>query len=294
MDLHYKQEVTVGTLVLVAAALFIWGTMWLGGRSLGRAATITIAFPDAGTLKRGSPVKVSGVQLGEVREIEYQEYGRVLVRTNLDPRVQPKQDASAELASVGLVADAVINFNPGSSATPLAPDAVIQGRVDAGFMAIADSLGARAREVMGGISELTNRQLAESLRGTLAAVQRMATLYADPRTGPSAELTRTLVEVQRMGARLDTAIAELRLSNTVASADTLMAGLSRLSGDLRASARRFDTLMARVNRGEGTLGRLATDTLFYANAQRVLKSLQEFVDDLKRHPGKLGITLRVF
>jgi phospholipid/cholesterol/gamma-HCH transport system substrate-binding protein len=294
MDLHYKQEVTVGTLVLVAAALFIWGTMWLSGRSLGRAPTITIAFADAGTLKRGSPVKVSGVQLGEVQDIEYQDYGRVLVRTNLDPRVQPKRDASAELASVGLVADAVINFNPGTAAEPLGPDAVIQGTVDGGFMAIADELGAKAREVMSGISEMTNKELAANLRGTLAAVERMASLYANPRTGPSAELTRTLVEVQRMGARLDTAIAELRLSNTVATADTLMAGLSRLSADARATAQRFDTLMARVNRGEGTLGRFATDTAFYANAQRLLKSIQEFVDDLKRHPGKLGITLRVF
>jgi phospholipid/cholesterol/gamma-HCH transport system substrate-binding protein len=294
MDLHYKQEVTVGTLVLVAAALFIWGTMWLGGRSLGGAPTITIAFPDVGTLKRGSPVKVSGVQLGEVHDIEYQEYGRVLVRAELDSRVQPKQDASAELASVGLVADAVINFNPGTAAAPLAPDAVIQGTIDAGFMAIADTLGARATQVLGGISEFTNKELAETLRGTLAAVQRMASLYADPRAGPSAELTRTLQEVQRMGARLDTAIAELRLSNTVATADSLMAGLSRLSSDARATAQRFDTLMARVNRGEGTLGRFVTDTAFYANAQRVLKSVQEFVDDLKRHPGKLGITLRVF
>lgn len=294
MDLHYKQEITVGTLILVSAALFIWGTMWLGGRSFSREPTVAIAFTDAGTLKRGSPVKVSGVQLGTVSDIDYQEYGKVLIQVSLDSRVQPKRDASAELSSVGLVADAVINFNPGSAREPLPAGAVIAGTVDKGFMQLGEELGAKARDIMSGLSEIDSKRLAENLSRTLDAVQRMANLYSNPRTGPSAELTRTLVEVRQIGARLDTTLHELKLRGSLAQADTLMHNLSRLSADVRASALRVDTLIARVNRGEGTLGKFATDTAFYANAQRVLKSVQEFVDDLRKHPGKIGITLRVF
>jgi hypothetical protein len=37
-----------------------------------------------------------------------------------------------------------------------------------------------------------------------------------------------------------------------------------------------------------------SDTAFYDNAQRMVRSLQEFVDDLRRNPGKLGVTIRVF
>jgi phospholipid/cholesterol/gamma-HCH transport system substrate-binding protein len=294
MDLHYKREVTVGVLVVVSAALFIWGTMWLGGKSFSRPPALRIAFSDAGTLKRGSPVKVSGVQLGEVSEIEYQDYGKVLVRASLDSRVHPKRDASAELSSVGLVADAVINFNPGSAAEPLPPDAIIVGTVDKGFMEIGDELSAKAKEVMTNLNEVANKRLGEDISRTLLAVQRMADLYANPRVGPSAELQRTLVEVQRMGSRLDSTLNEFKVSGTLAQADTLMSSLAKLSGDARASALRLDTLLARVNRGEGTLGKFANDTAFYANAQRALKAIQEFVDDLRKHPGKLGVTVRVF
>lgn len=294
MDLHYKQEVTVGTLVVVGAALFIWGSMWLGGRSFSREPTVAIALTDAGTLKRGSPVKVSGVQLGTVQEIDYQEFGKVLIRIDLDPRVKPRRDASAELSSVGLVADAVIKFNPGVAAEPLPADAVIVGTVDKGFMALGDELSAKAKEVMSGLSDIANKRLADDISRTLSAVQRMADLYANPKVGPSAELSRTLAEVQRMGTRLDSTLNEFKLSGTMAHADTLMDNLSRLSGDAHATALRLDTLVARVNRGEGSLGKFAVDTAFYANAQRLLKSLQEFVDDLKKHPGKLGITVRVF
>jgi phospholipid/cholesterol/gamma-HCH transport system substrate-binding protein len=294
MDLHYKQEVTVGILVVVGLALFIWGSMWLGGRSFSAAPNITISFTDAGTLKKGSPVKVSGVLLGKVQDIVYQEYGKVLVRIKVDPRVQPKRDASAELSSVGLVADAVINFKPGTAREPLPADAVIVGTVERGFMALGDELSKKAKELMTNLSDIANKNLANDISRTLAAVQRMADLYANPKTGPSAELSRTLVQVQQMGARLDSTLNEFKLSGTMAHADTLMDHLSRFSTDAHATALRLDTLVARINRGQGSLGRFATDTAFYENAQHVLKSLQELVDDLRKHPGKLGITVRVF
>ena len=294
MDLHYKQEITVGTLVLVGAALFIWGTTWLTGRSFSREPLVHISFSDAGTLKRGSPVKVSGVQLGAVKDIEYRGYGDVLIQISLDSRVQPKQDAAAELSSVGLVADAVINFNPGTAAEPLPPDAVVKGTVDKGFMELGEELSVKAKEVMGGVSEVANKELATQLRSTLQAVQRLANLLTNQQTGPTAELTRTLTDLRRIGNSLDSNFRELKLASSVARADTLMGNLSRISGDVRATALRFDTLLARVNRGEGTLGKLAVDTALFANAQRTLKSLQEFIDDLRKHPGKIGLTLRVF
>lgn len=294
MDLHYKQEITVGALVLAGVGLFLVGTMWLGGRKFGRAPSVNIAFPDAGTLKRGSPVKVSGVQLGTVQEIDYQDYGKVLVRVELDPRVHPKRDASAVLSSIGLVGDAVIKLNPGIAPEPLPPDGVIVGTAEKGFMAIGDEISAKANSLMTNLSEVANKQLAQDLSRALGAIQRMADLYSNPNVGPTAELQRTLVEVQRMGNRLDSTLTEIKVSGSLAHADSLMSSLTNLSTDVRKATLRVDTLMARVNRGEGTLGRFVTDTAFYGNAQRALKAIQEFIDDLRKHPGKLGITVRVF
>ena len=34
MDIRYGREVIVGTLVIIAVAVFIFGTMWLSGRSV--------------------------------------------------------------------------------------------------------------------------------------------------------------------------------------------------------------------------------------------------------------------
>ena len=46
MDLNYKQEIAVGTLVLVGIALFIAGTTWLKGTKIGRERLVRVEFAD--------------------------------------------------------------------------------------------------------------------------------------------------------------------------------------------------------------------------------------------------------
>ena len=293
MDLHYKQEVTVGTLVLVGVMLFVGGTMWLSGKRFSTHPTVSVSFTDAGVLKRGSPVKVSGVQLGQVEDIVFQGFGKVLVHLNLDERIIPKRDATAELATVGLVADAVINFNPGQSPEPLPADAVIVGVVKRGIMDMGGELGEQAKAALGGVNDIKFKEVSEDLRRSLQAFERIASVYSNTTTGPVAQLATTMKGLQAVTARIDSVLTATRLDKTMRSADSTLGSLTELSATARGTAARLDTLLAKVNRGEGSLGMLASDTTFYANSQRLLKSLQELVDDIKKNPGKLGITVRV-
>ena len=48
MDLNYKQEITVGTMVLVGIGLFVGGAMWLKGTKIGREHLLRVEFDDVG------------------------------------------------------------------------------------------------------------------------------------------------------------------------------------------------------------------------------------------------------
>jgi phospholipid/cholesterol/gamma-HCH transport system substrate-binding protein len=294
MDLHYKQEATVGALVLVAILLFIGGTMWLGGKRISTRPTVAVQFSDAGTLKRGSPVRVSGVQLGMVDEIEFQGFGKVLVHLDLDEEAAPRRDAAAELATVGLVADAVINFNPGTAPEPLPEDAVIIGTVAPGFMDIGTKLGDQASSVLGGVNEIRFKEVSEDLQRSLRAFERLANVYSNTVTGPIAQLNTTMQGLRTVSARIDSVLLAAQLDRAARTADSLMVNLGRLSTSAQSTASQLDSVLARVNRGEGSLGKLMADTTLYQNTQRLVKSLQEFVDELKRNPGTLGVTVRIF
>ena len=68
MDLSYKQEVTIGGLVVLAIVIFFVGITWLSGRSIFSNSDewYIIRFKDSGNLKPSSVVRVSGVAAGKV------------------------------------------------------------------------------------------------------------------------------------------------------------------------------------------------------------------------------------
>jgi phospholipid/cholesterol/gamma-HCH transport system substrate-binding protein len=67
-----------------------------------------------------------------------------------------------------------------------------------------------------------------------------------------------------------------------------------MTAQLRSTAERLDTLLAGVNRGQGTLGKLATDSGFYYDIRDLSHSMRELLDELKKHPGKVPVTIKLF
>ena len=295
MDLHYKQEVTVGALVVSGIAIFVLGTMWLGGRSMKPGESqVQVQFADVGNLKRGNPVKVSGVSLGSVQEITFQSVGKVLVSLSLDPRVAPKADASAEITSVGLVGDLVISFNPGTADAPLPAGTVIQGTQERGLMTVGQELAEQAKGVLTGVQDVANKQLADDLHKTLTSIQRLTDTYANTRTGPSAELTTTLQSLQGVSRRLDSTLADPAIKRTIAQTESLTVRFNKLADQLAGTGTRIDSILGKVNRGEGTAGRMVNDSTLYVQLRDLSASLKAFVDDLRKNPGKISVQVKLF
>ena len=115
MDLRVR-EVTVGSIVIVAILVFIFGTMWLSGRRVSSGNTVRMQFANVSGLKRASPVRISGVNVGKVESIEFQDVGKVLVMASLPPKIKPRIDATAQIVSVTLVGDYAVDFDPRAQA----------------------------------------------------------------------------------------------------------------------------------------------------------------------------------
>jgi phospholipid/cholesterol/gamma-HCH transport system substrate-binding protein len=303
MDLTYKREATVGTVIIAAIVLFFIGTTWLSGRSVGGDSEDywKIQFRDAGNLKTSSAVRISGVPVGKVEKIQLVEAGKVLVSVSLPERITPKVDASAKIVAVGFVGDAVVEFSPGDAPVPLAKSKIIIGSQALGLADRAQVLSDRADSILLGAQAIVNVKTAEQLRstltaleGTLKAAQRTMVMYADSSHGPTAELTKTLASFQKLSTRLDSALAHPALSRTLNRTDTLTSNLAAMTAQLRSTAERLDTLLAGVNRGQGTLGKLATDSGFYYDIRDLSHSMKELLDELKKHPGKVPVTIKLF
>jgi phospholipid/cholesterol/gamma-HCH transport system substrate-binding protein len=303
MDSSYKQEVTVGSLVVLAILLFIVGTTWLSGRSVVGSSDEwwKIQFKDAGNLKVSSQVKISGVAVGKVERIRLVDVGKVLVEVSLPEKISPRVDAAAQIVAVGFVGDAAVQFDPGNAPEKLPRDRTIIGSQAAGLSDLATNLGDKADSVLVGAQAIVNQKTADqlyatmsALQGTLKAAQRTMDIYGNARSGPTAQLTQTLATLERMTARLDSTLANPGLVGALARSDSLTANLSTMTAQLSSTGARLDTLLLRINQGQGTIGKFATDTGFYTDIRSLSQSMKQLLDELQKHPGKVPVTVKIF
>jgi phospholipid/cholesterol/gamma-HCH transport system substrate-binding protein len=296
MELSYKREATVGLVIIAAIVLFVVGTTWLSGRSVSSDSDDywKIQFRDAGNLKASSPVRISGVPVGRVEDIKLLDVGKVLVFISIPDRIQPKVDATASIVAVGFVGDVAVEFNPGDAAVPLNKDKIIIGARSSGLADKAQELSDRADSVLLGAQAIVNQKTADQLRstltaleGTLKAAERTMRIYGDSTRGPTAELTRTMTSFRQLSERLDSTLGNPALGRTLSRTDTL-------TGNLAAMTARFDSTLAAINRGQGTLGKFATDSGLYYDIRDLSKSMKELLDELKKNPGKVGVTVKLF
>lgn len=301
MDLSYKQEVTVGGLVLLAIALFILGTTWLSGRSIGgdSGKYWHMQFKDVAGLKASSAVRVSGVQVGRVEEILLVNAGNVVVAVSLDKGIVPKVDAKAQVVAIGFVGDAVINLDPGQASEPLPKNRTIVGSQATGLTDRAEQLSHRADSVLIGLQTIVNQRTADdlhntlqALQGTLKIAQRTMDLYGNPKQGPTAALTDAITTFKQLGSRLDSTFANPALTRALNRSDTLAQHLAAMTAQFTSTGARLDSTLAALNRGQGTLGKFATDSSLFYDLRNFTQSANRFMEDLRKHPGKISPTIK--
>lgn len=296
MDLHYQREITVGTLVLAGIGLFVAGTLWLKGSTLrSPARTEQVRFTDAGGLQIDNEVRVSGYPVGKVTAIAFERPGRVLVTFTVPPSLEIHSDASAAIVTSLFASGSTMSLNAGSESAPLlAEGQVIVGTAGSDIFAKGSSLADRADSALIGVQAIANQRTADNLTATLAALQRVLNNLNQRLPTTTDEAQRTMIALRHLSERLDSTIATVPVGNAVARADTLARNLSTMSLQLTATGASLDTLLQKINRGEGTIGKFASDTGLYQDTRRALQSMQALIDELTKHPGKIAVQVKLF
>ena len=130
---------------------------------------------------------------------------------------------------------------------------------------------------------VAEEQLGVDLHNTLVATQRAMNLLSEAPEGAFVkQATRTLAATERAMVRVDSMLG----SGTGARIDTLSANLASLTNHLGSATVAIDTLLRRMNRGEGTLGKLASDSTLYTDLHNLSVALTALLTDLKEHPDK--------
>jgi phospholipid/cholesterol/gamma-HCH transport system substrate-binding protein len=89
------------------------------------------------------------------------------------------------------------------------------------------------------------------------------------------------------------AVDSVKIDSTLKNFQASSASLTRIAANLDSTSRHANALIAGIERGDGTAGKLLKDTLLYNDLRNVVTHVDSVLADLKANPRKY-INLSIF
>ena len=289
-----RNQVLVGLFLTIALIIGVAGTIWLVRGGLSGGYPLYSVFRWGANLRVGQPVRLAGVQVGYVGDVLLRDDGTLLVVMQIEEGRGIPRNARALVQSVGIFGDAEIAF----AATPSAQkytegDTIPSGTPAPGIPEVtakADSVATVAVDV----SKELQTQLVDSgglrdIRRTLAETTRLVAQLTAISAEQSRQLTLTQQQVRRTLASVDSA----KVDSTVSNLRATSANVTALTDSLRITTARVNATLALLQNGQGTAGKLLTDTLLYRDVRSLVSRIDSLTADFQRRPRKY-INLEIF
>lgn len=228
--------------------------------------TLKAKFADVALLKAGAPVRVAGVEVGSVDDLQF-DGAMVDVTFHLSKEMQPRvtDQSVAYIGSVSLLGEGALDITPALDGVPVPEGGYVRTKRTPGQLADV------AESATQGLNEATAliRDLREG-KGTAGKLFTDEKLYQE---------ISDFVEAAEKVAR--------NLQQGRGSAGKLLNDPA-LYDSLEVSIRNLRTLTDQINRGEGSLGRLVQDPAFADSLSGTTKNLEAMTARLNKGEGTAG------
>lgn len=295
-----RREIQIGFFVLLGIVAVIAALLMLTdpGTFRGRYDIVT-SVRDAGGLRKGDPVQMRGVNVGRVRGFAITHQG-VVINMEMEREYPVPADSRISLKSGGLLGGMIVEVIPGRSEDTVRDGAVLPGSTAPGMFDVATDVGVRADTVLGRATELLAPQTIAAVGTSAQELQTMLAALAALATEQRQEITLLSASLRRSAEGVESATTRPELQRAVARMDSITLQLDRSTASLGRSTAALETVLGRMERGEGTLGKLSADASLYDNlnqaaerASRTAANADSLVADIKANPRRY-IDLRVF
>jgi phospholipid/cholesterol/gamma-HCH transport system substrate-binding protein len=312
MALKVKNEVKIGIMVVVAAALLILGLNFLKGRGLFSSdKTYYTYFDDIQGLQNSASVRLNGFAIGKVNKIELQPDRKIKVSFQVSKDVPIPKSSVAHLASNDLISGTkIINMEMTGDSDYIAEGGFVESKGSEGLL---DNLGTQAGPVIDAVkhtiesldtliltvNNIVNDDTRKNLNASFASLEvvlKQLSGVATQLNAQSGNLAGVISNANSITGNI--ANNNAQISNTLHNLESFSnnlkdAPIQQTLEDLKNAVANIQGIVAKVNENNGTLGMLINDKKLYNNLSETLNSLDHLLKDVKQSPAKY-INVSVF
>ncbi|PKB44674.1 phospholipid/cholesterol/gamma-HCH transport system substrate-binding protein [Cellulophaga sp. RHA19] len=298
-----SRELKTGIIVIGGILLFILGFSYLKATPLfDNSKTFYAVYDDVGGLQPGTQVSINGFSVGKVNDIRFKDKsGKLLVTFTVDNDFQFSKNSIAELYDTGIIGGKGIQIIPVFDDAKLAQSgdtlvtktkpgltdlvqqnlAPLQTKVE-GAISNADSLLINVNDVL---DAKTKKDLQSSIAGlndliksfkvTTNSLNSIMATNKDEIEGSMANIKKITDDF----AKISTSLSEAELDKSIAG--------------LQKTVTNLDNLLTKIDKGEGSLGKLMNNEELYNNLAGASKELDLLLQDFRLNP-KRYVNVSVF
>jgi phospholipid/cholesterol/gamma-HCH transport system substrate-binding protein len=300
-ELRVGLFVILGLVVLAVAIFYV-----TGAGAFGPKYRITTYLPEVSGLAPGAPVKLDGVVIGNVDQVQLvaREHGKIpdklhniMVRMRIDRRFQNDilTDSNASLVTEGLLGNRYVNIQRGYTGTPIKEgQAVPAGDVTdmmANFRALSGQVSDMLTDLRAGKGTLgklmTNEEAYNNLNNLLVkGNQVVAGVQAGKGTlGKLVNDDQLYTKVDKGVDQINVILSDLREQK--GTIGKLLYDPS-LYDQAKKALENSNAVIGDVRAGKGTLGKLVTDDTLYTKMRDTTTNLETATSKLNKSDNTAG------
>jgi phospholipid/cholesterol/gamma-HCH transport system substrate-binding protein len=303
------KEFKIGLVVVASIAAFIWGISFLKGANLfSNKFFLYAVYPKIDNLNPATPVQINGYKIGQVRSISLIEKdgkNQVLIKLLITEDIEIPKGSIAKTVSTDLLGTKVVEVLFSTNKEYVENGDTLKSDTEQGLKESfnqqlgplqhkAESLISSVDSVMTVIALVLNRKTRdnidksfESVRKAIFSLEQTAYKLDDLMASEKQKLSAILTNLNGITGNLNK--NEEKITNILENFSTLSDSLAQSQlksaiSNADKTMNELNELMARINSGQGTLGKLSKDEALYNNLNNSARDLDELLKDLKANP----------
>lgn len=279
-----KLEVRLGIFFLLILLVGVLMMELIGGlEPLKSGVLVQTKFKNVLDLKKGDPVKVAGVNVGNVSSIKLKE-GGVLVSMKISKNTGITTESVATIKFLGMMGQNYVSIDFADSGEPVQDGAMLLSQEQQDLSMLMTKLDG----VIDGIDELTRNFSSDSLTSMMSPF----TDFIKENQESLSSIGPILVNMENITAAISEgkgSIGKMMMEGEMyGTAMTTLTNLEVAIGDARSIASQTKWLVTDIQQGRGSVGKLLTDDAVYVEMRDSLTQLKEIMQKVNTGEGTAG------
>ncbi|NCC83959.1 MAG: MCE family protein [Clostridia bacterium] len=279
-----KLEVRLGIFFLLILLVGVLMMELIGGlEPLKSGVLVQTKFKNVMDLKKGDPVKVAGVNVGNVSSIKLKE-GGVLVSMKIGKNTGITTESVATIKFLGMMGQNYVSIDFADGGEPVQDGAMLLSQEQQDLSMLMTKLDG----VIDGIDELTRNFSSDSLTSMMSPF----TDFIKENQDSLSSIGPILVNMENITKAISEgkgSIGKMMMEGEMyGTAMTTLTNLEVAIGDARSIASQTKWLVTDIQQGRGSVGKLLTDDAVYVEMRDSLTQLKEIMQKVNTGEGTAG------